>query len=241
MRELLVLSPHRDDAAFSLFICLKNWCTLPIRIKVSNFFTATSYAPHLSGGNWGMVSAARKREDHHALSRICRSIRVVDHGLFDAPLRLGIPVSAAFHQDVHAVSTAQEDLGKFIRVGGGVSCIAPLALGNHIDHQLVSSAAIASVLPNRLAFYEDLPYATWTEERAVRQRVSEIAEATGVRLGPFIVRMPWGAACKLRLISKYRSQITAREARNIASWANNYGGGERIWVPQHSRYWPAIG
>ncbi|GBL37311.1 hypothetical protein EMGBD1_09980 [Anaerolineaceae bacterium] len=35
----------------------------------------------------------------------------------------------------------------------------PLALGNHVDHQLVRSAAQQSKLPGQRGYYEDYPYA----------------------------------------------------------------------------------
>jgi hypothetical protein len=241
MRQLLVLSPHRDDAAFSLFISLTTWCALPISVKVSNFFTVSGYAPCLPSRDPGTVSAIRKREDRQALSRISRRIKVVDHDLVDAPLRLRIPVSAVCYQNSPPLPNAQKDLTRYIRLGKVGLCVAPLALGNHIDHLAVLATAVSTLPSNTLAFYEDLPYATWTEEQTMRQRVAEIEDAAHIRLSPFILRMPHAAARKRNLICNYRSQITTDEAKNIAGWTNNYGGGERIWIPRHSRRWPITG
>jgi LmbE family N-acetylglucosaminyl deacetylase len=40
---------------------------------------------------------------------------------------------------------------------------APLAVGNHVDHQLCRDAAVAlTTAPAELSFYEDFPYAWWS-------------------------------------------------------------------------------
>ncbi len=57
MRKLTVLSPHRDDAAFSLFICLAKWSMFPsLKVKVLNFFTESAYAPYSSASDAISVS-----------------------------------------------------------------------------------------------------------------------------------------------------------------------------------------
>ncbi len=114
------------------------------------------------------------------------------------------------------------------RIAGAV--IAPLGLGNHIDHLTVRDAAIWQERKN-LAFYEDLPYAAWNSDVAVRQCVQEVEKMSGRRLRPAILRRPCALAAKRRLVGFYQSQIDREEAGLIARFASNYGGGERIWVP----------
>lgn len=84
---------------------------------------------------------------------------------------------------------------------------APLAVGKHVDHQIVHQAA------NQLAksgwdvwFYEDIPYALKPD--ALEHRLAEIAEARGARLEP-VAAIPAQAAWddKLDAILSYPSQL----------------------------------
>jgi len=115
--------------------------------------------------------------------------------------------------------------------------LAPLALGNHIDHQAVRCAAMSLPAAERLGFYEDLPYATWISGQRLSERVGEIQEATGVALESRVVHRHDALQSKLRIVSRYASQITGAEAETIAAYSSRYGGGERIWIPKESQLW----
>ena len=118
--------------------------------------------------------------------------------------------------------------------------IAPLALGNHVDHISVHRAAVNCLSPQTLAFYEDLPYVTWTPAADLQARVEYIARTTGTQLKPFILQVQDAVERKRRIASFYQSQITAEEADNIARYAETYGSGERLWIPAYSEDWKTI-
>ncbi len=239
MPRIVVLSPHRDDAAFSLYLSLRNWSQTGIHLTVLNFFTVSNYAPRVSGGETETVSLIRKAEDRYVLSRIHRGVDVRDCNLLDAPLRLGIGFDAVCRPETRALPRAAEpDIAAFIRSElSSALAIAPLGLGGHVDHLSVHSAAIASILPLRLAFYEDLPYATWTPAAMLRQKIDETEEKAGVKLVPAIIPQPDRLRRKQQAIKEYRSQISSAEAAAIARFSFRYGGGERIWIPKRSRAW----
>ena len=77
--KILVLSPHRDDAAFSLSIAITNWLTARHSVIVLNVFTRSRYAPFSDAAfvhendELSYVSAMRLREDEHFLRRITQS------------------------------------------------------------------------------------------------------------------------------------------------------------------------
>jgi LmbE family N-acetylglucosaminyl deacetylase len=242
MREVTVFSPHRDDAAFSLFIALSRLSGLRLIVRVVNFFTISDYAPHVATRDTGEVSAIRKREDYRALRDTCAGIRIIDLDRLDAPVRLGIEAARVFEPEARSFLTDcyVRELARTIQIHARGLTLAPLGLGNHIDHAAVHRAAARAVSAAKLAFYEDLPYARWTSEEQLRSRIEGAQRITGSALRPLVVRDRRRARQKRRVISRYKSQITGEEAAAIAGWSSRFGGGERIWVPQHSRYWNGL-
>lgn len=185
----------------------------------------------------------RKTEDHRALSAIDKQIQVRDCGLLDAPLRLGIGFEAVCRPETRVFAkSAEGEIAAYIRTqAAGDLLVAPLGLGGHVDHLAVSEAAITSASRKRqLAFYEDLPYATWTSNSALRERVSEIETALRIRLKPAIVRQEYVARRKRNAAARYRSQVTPVEAASIARFSLRYGGGERLWIPTRSKLWDKV-
>jgi LmbE family N-acetylglucosaminyl deacetylase len=243
MRGLTVLSPHRDDAVFSLYFALRKWRREGVRLTVLNFFTRSNYAPGVSEKQTDAVSLIRKTEDRNVLSRIDKGIDVRDCGLLDAPLRLGIEFAAVCNPETRALAKSVEpEIAAYIRTRAFSDLIiAPLGLGGHVDHLAVNEAAIASTARNhKPAFYEDLPYATWTSSDMLRQRIHEIETKLGARLRPVIIRQRYAIPQKQGAAARYRSQITRQEAASIARFSLRYGGGERLWIPKHSKLWTVL-
>ncbi len=241
MNELTILSPHRDDAAFSLYLSLSRWSSLGLKLNVVNFFTVSAYAPRATSQDAPTVSALRSKEDRRVLRLISRDIKVQSLDLLDAPLRLGIGVNSVCQIEAGETQLLEANrLALVIRRYYGRSLVlAPLALGNHVDHLTVNTAAVINSSVSRLGFYEDLPYATWTTEASIRERVSNMEEKTRVLLKPTIIRVQNSAPRKLRVISYYHSQITRGEAATIARFSMKYAG-ERIWIPKHSGHWKSL-
>ena len=244
MLHLTVLSPHRDDAAFSLSIGLSRWVKLGTPMKIVNFFTESEYAPYALPMQAAVIPALRAREDKQALRSISPLIRMESLHLLDAPLRLHIGLDAICSTETARLQNRDETtwLASQIRryFSRGV-VMAPLGLGNHIDHLVVNHAAVTCATNQRLAFYEDLPYATWTSECALRQKVSDLEAQMRMHLTSKIIRdNSIATADKLRVISHYRSQLTRDDGRAISNFARQYHAGERIWIPKYSKAWMAF-
>ena len=241
--ELTILSPHRDDAAFSLYLSLAKWSRLSICVRIVNFFTLSAYAPRLGSEDRSIVSAARRKEDHYVLRTLSKSIKIESLDLLDAPLRFGISAGAVCGTEANNSQRPREidcltiQTKTYSKRG---LVIAPLSLGNHIDHAAVNTAAARGITGRKLGFYEDLPYATWTAESSIRKRVSEMEERTGGPLKPFVIRVTNAIQLKRRAISRYHSQISPDEASRIAQFALKYGGGERIWIPKRGSRWKPL-
>ncbi|MGA8027866.1 MAG: PIG-L family deacetylase [Bryobacteraceae bacterium] len=243
MDELTVLSPHRDDAAFSLCQSLARWTHLPLKLRVVNFFTVSAYGPRSGSTDRALISSLRKREDERAIASIDREIKIESLDLLDAPLRLGVNVSSVCRSEMGALQPQgeAENLAYWIRryLRRGL-VLSPLGLGNHVDHLAVKTAAVSSSMRNRLGFYEDLPYAIWTPDSVLRRSIGDIEERTGMPLRPVVIRGKKGVRWKARIIGGYASQITREHATGIAQFALTYRGCERIWIPKHAKGWQLL-
>ena len=242
MQRVTILSPHRDDAAFSLYLWLKKWINSGVNVRVLNFFTVSAYGPRGTAESAEAVSRIRMMEDRRVLCLTGRSIRVRDCDLLDAPLRLRIkPEAVCLPETYKMAAGSQPEIETLIERHTGLDLVvAPLATGGHADHLLVLRAAIACSRNHRLAFYEDLPYAAWKSESELAGCIKEVETATRVRLMPAVTRRHGAMRQKQNIIAQYRSQITPEEAALIAGYSARYGGGERLWIPKRSRGWALL-
>ena len=106
--------------------------------------------------------------------------------------------------------------------------IAPLTVGNHVDHQIVKRAAI-QYFGARLEFYEDYPYVQTPGS------LDFLQSTDGINWKVTVIPVSQKAlAAKIEAILAYRSQIStfftdrADLEQQVIGYANNVGG-ERIW------------
>src|SRR5277367_7138539 len=122
--KILILSPHRDDAAFSLSLAITNWLTARHSVTLLNVFTRSRYAPYSDAAfvhendELSYVSAMRLREDEHFLRRITETLpkglknnlHMVDLNLKDAPIRLRIPLEELSNTPVNPADASIEKI-----------------------------------------------------------------------------------------------------------------------------------
>lgn len=232
MRGIVILSPHRDDAVFSLCLSMAKWARRGIKVRVVNFFTQSAYAPRAAAPEHepersSAVSLLREREDRSAILAVHPAIETTSFGFLDAPLRLGIEVKDVFAARDDRIEYLSKEISEYLRHG---PVLSPLGLGDHVDHLAIRGAAIAACDGHgNLGFYEDLPYRVWTKEEILAEHVKQ----TGIWLRPVTIRAERAIWNKRRIASRYRSQITPSEADCIARFASQYRGGERIWIPRY--------
>jgi LmbE family N-acetylglucosaminyl deacetylase len=248
--KILVLSPHRDDAAFSLSIAITNWLTARHSVTVLNVFTRSRHAPFSDAAfvhendELSYVSAMRLREDEHFLRRITQNLQkglkanlhMVDLNLKDAPIRLRCSLEELSDIPVNPADPSIEKIRKALtkqsEAGAMEALVLPAALGNHIDHLTVREAAmhLTTVLPS--AFYEDLPYATTCPSAATDlDRLRDAAATLKEPLSPVIYQIESAVEFKRRLVLGYASQIDNEIGTLISDFATRYNG-ERLWANQ---------
>jgi len=250
-KKILILSPHRDDAAFSLSIAITNWLTARHTVTILNVFTRSRYAPYSDAAfvhendELSYVTAMRLREDEAFLRRITQNLpkglknhlHMEDLRLKDAPIRLRIPLEEVSDTPVHpgdsAIIKIQKALTHHLEQGTLEALVLPAAIGDHVDHLTVREAATAFTADLPIAFYEDLPYATTHPSAATDLEVQrEAAERRNQPLSPVVYRIDSAVEIKRKLVLGYASQIDDETGALIANFAQRYNGGERLWANQ---------
>jgi LmbE family N-acetylglucosaminyl deacetylase len=249
--KILILSPHRDDAAFSLSIAITNWLIARHTVTILNVFTRSRYAPYSDAGfvhendELSYVSAMRLREDEHFLRRITQNLpkglksnlHMVDLNLKDAPIRLRVSLEELSDTPVNPVDPAIDKIRKTLtkqsEAGAMEALVLPCALGNHVDHLTVREAAISFAAGIPRAFYEDLPYAATHPSAATDlETIRNLAAKQNEPLNPVLYQIESAVEYKRRLILGYASQIDDEAGTLISSFATRYNGGERLWANQ---------
>ena len=252
--NILILSPHRDDAAFSLSLAIQSWLTAGHNLTLMNVFTRSLYAPFSDAGfvhendRLSYVSAMRLREDELFLQRMTEGLprirkgqlHMVDLNLKDAPIRLRTPVDRLCETPINPEDPAIEKIRKALArqsEAGHMQALAlPLALGNHVDHLTVREAALPMTPAMPSAFYEDLPYVTRPTATTDLDHTLAITSRIGEPLTPVLAQtsapMEQAIARKRHLALGYASQIDKEAAELIAAYAASYNGAERLWANQ---------
>jgi LmbE family N-acetylglucosaminyl deacetylase len=233
----VILSPHCDDAPLSLGAALLGGA-LGTRPDVHLVFAMSR---HIKGngcqGSVASVTATRQAEERRAA--LLAGYTPI---FWDLPEPFVRPGFEQFRDIFDPLREPSADLvwGSVIEIAdrylsGNVDAIcAPLGCGNHIDHRIVRDAAIrwcaSRGLLERLALYEDLPYAG----HRPLERVDQDARSVPLPLEPLTLRAA-PVDDKLALLECYPSQLDTRDVLAVAEHASRVGG-ERLWVHPQSAH-----
>ena len=247
--KILILSPHRDDAAFSLSIAITRWLNARHTVTLLNVFTRSRYAPYSDAAfvhendELSYVTAMRLREDELFIRRIKESLpkglknhlHMADLNLKDAPIRLRIPLEEVTDTPVnpadHSIEKIRKAITKQSEAGTMEALVVPAALGNHIDHLTVREAAQPFTANIPTAYYEDLPYATTHPSAATDlEALREAAIERNDPLIPITYQIESAIEIKRKLVLNYASQIDDETGTLIGDFAQRYNGGERLWA-----------
>lgn len=237
--RILVLSPHRDDAAFSCGLLLSSLLWQGNAVVVVNICTVSDYAPYLAENGDArelQVTTARRAEDLAFTGRItddseadATAVQLIDLNWKDAPLRWSVDGEEVL-APVPLVQAEVESLVSVLRsISAGDVVLAPLALGGHVDHRLVREAAVRAFGMSSLLFYEDLPYACRmaTPEREAFPH-HELAWTCDAWLAPG----EGSKGAKQGFASCYPSQIAPEVAEEMERYAAELGWRERFYGHQ---------
>ena len=215
---VVILSPHIDDAAWSLGPVLESLKSHGHHLQLINLFSTT-----LIMGD-GMKGPARDT----ALRKAEETLATQEVG-FDEVIYLDFPDGILRDRQLDNIFDPTYDMPAWLAdlvldtlktyIPADAVVLAPSGFGWHIDHRL--TAHVASKLTQRVIFYEDMPYAARDirvqEAREFLQQ--QDAHPARIPVTPEIVEE------HLRLYRLYISQRAKHHEEQISSYlaANGYG------------------
>jgi LmbE family N-acetylglucosaminyl deacetylase len=173
--HVVAISPHLDDAAFSVGGLLAAHARAGDRVTIVTCFTGNVDRPHgfalacqLDKGLSPDVDymALRRAEDRAAAAVI--GAAVVHLPLLEAPHRGYASAPELFgarRSDDGILPDLTRSIGEQIAALSPDLLLGPMAIGDHVDHWLVRDAIAASGAPTLL--WEDWPYLTRATHRPV--------------------------------------------------------------------------
>lgn len=261
------LSPHYDDASLSCggAIHRHSQAGQPVLVVTvcaapptpGEPLSAFAQALHQQWGNPGDVVALRQAEDQASLAILGADYLRLD---FSDCIYRGEPersewyynsvddLFGSIHPGDHSLAARMASaILELVPLEAGLTLYAPLAVGHHVDHQVVNAAAWQLCQQGwRVFFYEDYPYADPDSLYAAQGRTAYTLENTLVA--------PQNAAlqpqlhsfsddnlqAKIESVAAYRSQIQSlfgsqsAMAEQLRRCALRIGEGclaERVWFP----------
>ncbi len=235
----IYLSPHFDDAALSSGGMIAAQTAAGARVLVVTVCSAAPRGPlnpfaahlHARWGGTADPNAVRRAEDAAAVGRLGADLLWLEEldaiyrhpayssveAIFSAPAA-DDPLTASFGQHLTQLHTRLPQARWY----------APLAIGNHVDHQIVQLVAADTLTASaNLVWYEDLPYAT--RLGAVTEHLVQYPDLTSNTID-ISATLP----TKLAAIADYASQMVelfgdiASMRQQISAYTATVGG-ERIW------------
>lgn len=220
--EVLVLSPHCDDAVWSIGALIAALRPAPLVITA---FDDMGVAPSWVGRAFleragltvNAASEARRAEDRGALAVVGAS--VLHLGLPDAvarcphdyatPEQLAGPQAQIVAHDP-ATTELIARLAEVIDAKPARSYVllAPYAIGRHVDHQVARAAAAAlATAQTEVWFYEEFPYSSRRSGHSVTKAEEQLSPL--VDLGHIEVDVSLTAPLQVEAGCVYESQVRA--------------------------------
>jgi LmbE family N-acetylglucosaminyl deacetylase len=171
--HIVAISPHLDDAAFSVGGLLAARARAGERVTIVTCFTGNVAAPtgfalacQLDKGLGPEVDymALRRGEDHAACAVI--GAQAIHLPLLEAPHRgygSASELFAARRGDDTVLAPLAETLADLVADLAPDMLLGPLAIGNHVDHWLVRDALAMTEQP--VLLWEDWPYLARSSDR----------------------------------------------------------------------------
>jgi 2'-N-acetylparomamine deacetylase / 2'''-acetyl-6'''-hydroxyneomycin deacetylase len=175
--EIAVLSPHSDDAAFSVAGHLFYLSSFGKKVSLLTCFSRSMFTQAGALGDANSTTELRKQEDARYAATLGAGCSAAWFDLDDAPLRgymlREVCHAREFTREERALAGRLEHLFLSLSVSPGSAVLAPLGIGSHIDHRIVhqAAAALAQSRRFRMVFYEDMPYSAGCQENEIQRRV----------------------------------------------------------------------
>lgn len=187
MSRVVILSPHADDAVWSLGGVLGGWASRSGVTVITVFNAVPDYRAldaqrRDKGHAWRYLpsAAVRHREDARAIAALGAGVQALP--FIDAAMRYDTPdfdyptVGSLFgpvrSADAPLRRHVSDALAACLEPGDQV--VAPLGLGGHVDHLIVRDVAIG--LSQDVVFYQDVPYIADLSDHDIQAHARTVAQ-----------------------------------------------------------------
>jgi LmbE family N-acetylglucosaminyl deacetylase len=237
--KIVVVSPHRSDAAFSLGLSVGVWLEKGHAVEVVECFTRSEFAPYVDASLvhandlMSFVTAVGRRECEEWRKRYgVAKLRITDLNLKDAPMRLHVTGAAAFGLEPDRSEKVWNKVRLALERSRAEAVVLPMGLRGHVDHVTARDAALAVLTEaTAVGFYEELPDGFGADlaeavrglQMSTRMDLAEVFAGLGVEDVEVAVQR------KRRLAMCFDSQIDAATEGKIADACREWSGRERMW------------
>lgn len=225
---VFILSPHIDDAAYSLAIHIAKWAEQRIPVTIINCFTNTNWTICFISKDKEEICRLRKAEDIEFNKLFDSRLKIINLDLLDAPLRCDFIFKYKDFEELEWATANEVQQAIINLVPRGSNLFCPLAIGDHIDHVICLEAIKKINRRYKISFFEDLPYSARIDETEIKDHILLLQEQLGITLLPEIAGSTGDTIDKERAVRCYRSQLNDEICAEIMLQLKRLGG-ERIW------------
>ena len=232
MTRILLVSPHLDDAVFSMGGIAATLAATGAQVTMATAFTrsvhpATGFALacQLDKGLSADIDYMALRRNEDAAAARVLGVDPVWLDLPEAPHRGYDNAAALFSgpREDDAVADALADaVAPLVAEADWV--FAPQGLGGHVDHGRVIAALLA-VGPRRIAWWEDTPYVIRTPEARPHMALQSL-QPTTVRFGTHALEAKIAASCAYASQLGFQLAGPDRAAEALTNLSYRRGGAQ---------------
>lgn len=250
MFDTIYLSPHLDDAALSCGGRIAQETAVVRKVLIVTIMAgepepgANSTFIQELHQRWGLAqnaTAVRRAEDVsacHILGAAYQHLQIPDC-IYRLNPATGEPLYPEWAQVIADIHPYEQKLiaqltHQFKALPSTHQVVAPLAIGNHVDHQIVRRAA-ERCFGSELIYYEDYPYAN--DETAFTAVIPSHSPTWQAHTFPISAEV---LQTKINAIAAFSSQLStffngrADLEKQIGAYTNKRGG-EQYWQNQYHR------
>lgn len=240
INRLIILSPHFDDAIFSVGGLLAAWSSQFKSMIVVNIFTSN---PPMELTPQAKLFHRRYLDENPVAIRCMLDQRAYSHynieinnlDFLDAIYRFDVinkrpnyldPIdifSTVNPKDTYLASSIFKSIEQQFKLTNLDVILSPLGVGGHVDHEITRLAAENFEQPLVL-YYEDCPYSFQPTIRSSRQALT-------IDMYPLIV--PIDSNCtslKITAIKEYNTPVSTNCFVNYMAEIKPHGYAERLWA-----------